>query len=172
MSLLSLVLTRHEPIRGLAEHAKSAIGATLAMLLIGWLAELIDLPLLIAPLGASAVLLFGYPGSTLAQPINVFGAYLIATVLGVVAAALFPHAYWSVAVAVGLTLFAMQTLRITHPPAGAVPLVAAATPADCTLLFITLLVSSAGMVAFALAFHALPPRRRYPAPHPGLPVQS
>ncbi|MGB3503296.1 MAG: HPP family protein [Mesorhizobium sp.] len=172
MSFFNLFLTRHEPVRGLAEHLKSAVGATLAMLMIGGLAQLIELPLMIAPLGATAVLVFGYPGSALAQPLNVFGAYLVATVFGVLAAAIFPGVVWAVAVAVGLTLFGIQTLRITHPPAGAVPLVAAATPGDCGVLFVTLLVSSAGMVALALVFHALPPRRRYPAAHPGLPVQS
>lgn len=172
MSFLHLILTRHEPVRGIGEHVKSAVGAIASMLLIGGLAQLTHLPLLIAPLGASAVLVFGYPGAALAQPINVFGAYLLATIIGVVVAALLPDAGWATAVAVGLALFAMQTLRVTHPPAGAVPLVAAATPNECGLLFVTLLVSSIGMVALALLLHRLPPRRRYPAEHPGIPVQD
>lgn len=169
---LRQLLTRHEPHRGFAEHSKSAVGAAIAMLLIGGLAALTGLPLLIAPLGASAVLVFGYPGAALAQPINVFGAYLIATIIGAATAALFPNVVWAAAVAVGLALFGMQTLRVTHPPAGAVPLVAAATPHECGLLFATLLVSSIAMIGFALLFHRLPPRRRYPAEHPGMPVQT
>lgn len=172
MTFLHLILARHEPVRGVGEHLKSAVGAFLGMLLIGGLSLLTEMPLLVAPLGATTVLVFGYPGSALAQPINVFGAYLVSTVAGVAATAAFPGTVWAVALAVGVTLFIIQTLRITHPPAGAVPLVAAATPNDCSVLFITLLVSSIGMVALALVFHALPPRRRYPAAHPGLPVQT
>lgn len=169
---LSLFLSRHEPVRGFAEHFKSALGATIAMLMIGALAQATDLPLLVAPLGATAVLLFGYPGAALAQPLNVFGAYLVATIVGVTAVVLFPSGWTTIAIAVGVTLFLIQTLRITHPPAGAVPMLAAATPGNSSLLFITLLVSSIGMVAFALVWHCLPPRRRYPAEHPGAPVQT
>lgn len=172
MNLLRLVLTRHEPVRGVSEHLKSAVGAVAGTLLIGGLAQATELPLLVAPLGATAVLVFGYPGSALAQPINVFGAYLAATIIGVLAVMLLPHALWAVALAVGISLFAMQTLRITHPPAGAIPLVAAATPGESGLLFVTLLVSSIGMVALAMLVHYLPPRRRYPAEHPGMPVQK
>lgn len=40
-------------------------------------------PLLIASLGASSVLLYGVPGSPLAQPKNLFGGHLIASVVGV-----------------------------------------------------------------------------------------
>ena len=50
---------------------------------VGALAALTHLPLLLAPLGASAVLIFGQPASPLAQPANVFGGYLVATIVGV-----------------------------------------------------------------------------------------
>ena len=169
--LISLVFTRHEPVRGFGEHAKSALGAALAILLVGWLGEFSGLPLLVAPLGASVVIVFGYPGAALAQPLNVFGAYLLTTVIGVIAAELLPHDWWVVAPVVGLGLFAMQTLRVTHPPAGAIPIVTLTSAGEHTMLFVTLLLACVGMVGMAVAFHALPPRRRYPAPHPGLPVQ-
>lgn len=169
---IPLIFTRHEPVRSFSEHAKSALGAMISMLLIGVLAKAIDLPLLVGPLGATAVLLFGYPGAALAQPLNIFGAYLVATIVSVIVMMLFPGEYIGVAIGVGATLFAIQTLRITHPPAGAVPMLAAAAPHDCAVLFVTLLVSTLGMVAFALVWHYLPPRRRYPAEHPGMPVQD
>ena len=75
--------------------------------------------------------------------------------------------------AVGLTLFLMQTLRITHPPAGAIPVLASAMHEDSTRLFITLLVGCLGILVMAIIVPGrLPPRRRYPAPKPGIPVQT
>lgn len=167
-----VIFTRHEPVRGLAEHGKSALGAVAGILLIAWLAQLTELPLLLAPLGATAVILFGYPGGTLAQPINIFGSYLIATIIGVTTALLAPSHWWLAAPAVGLALFLMQTLRVTHPPAGATPIVALLSPEDSATLFVTLLVGCVAMVALAMVWHYLPPRRRYPAEHPGVPVQE
>lgn len=170
--LLRILLTRHEPVRDLTEHAKSAIGATVAILAIGALAYATSLPLLLAPLGATAVILFGYPGSALAQPINVFGAYLLATIIGVTTAVVFPGDWLMTAPAVGLSLFAMQSLRITHPPAGAIPVLALQMTGHGVTLFMTLLIGCLGMLAIALVVHYLPPRRVYPAPKPGLPVQT
>ncbi len=169
---LRTLLTRHEPVRGIGEHAKSALGAVAGILLIGALAYVTALPLLLAPLGATAVILFGYPGGALAQPVNVFGGYLLATVVGVATAMLFPGQWWMAAPAVGLALFGMQTLRITHPPAGAIPVLALQMPGDSATLFVTLLVGSIGMLLLAVVVHRLPPRRVYPAPLPGLPVQT
>lgn len=171
-AFLRTLLTRHEPVRDVGEHAKSALGAVAAILAIGWLAHETALPLLLAPLGATAVILFGYPGGALAQPVNVFGGYLLATVVGVATAAVFPGQWWIAAPAVGLTLFGMQTLRITHPPAGAIPVLALQMPGDSATLFVTLLVGCVGMLALAIGVHWLPPRRVYPAPKPGLPVQT
>lgn len=170
--LIRLIFTRHEPVRGVEEHLKSALGAAAAMLLIGALAQFTGLPLLVAPLGATAVILFGYPGGALAQPLNIFGSYLVATIIGVATALLFGDAWSASAIAVGLTLFLMQTLRITHPPAGAIPVLASAMHDESTMLFITLLVGCLGLLVMALFVHALPPRRTYPAPKPGVPVQT
>lgn len=89
---LRTLLTRHEPVRDVAEHAKSALGAVAAILVIGGLAYVTALPLLLAPLGATAVILFGYPGGALAQPVNVFGGYLLAPTVGVATAMVFPGA--------------------------------------------------------------------------------
>ena len=171
-SFVRTLLARHEPVRNVSEHAKSALGAIIAIFAIGELAALTALPLLLAPLGATAGILFGYPGGALAQPVNVFGGYLLATVVGVATAVVFPGQWWMAAPAVGLTLFGMQTLRITHPPAGAIPVLALEMPGDSATLFVTLLVGCLGMLVLAVIVHRLPPRRVYPSPHPGLPVQT
>ena len=159
-------LIRHEPNGKFLSHLKSGVGAVVGMGAVGALSSLTGLPLLIAPLGATVVLLFGQPASPLAQPINIFGGYLLATIIGVAVALFFPGIWWVAAVAVGAVIAGMLMLRITHPPAGAVPLVALASPLQSASLFVTILVGCVSLVALALVHHRLPPRVQYPRPLP------
>ena len=159
---IRLFTARHEPEGHVLQHLKSGLGAACGLALVGGLATLTGWPMLIAPLGASVVLLFGHPQSPLAQPANVFGGYLLATILGVAAALTLPGAWWAAALAVGLAVALMLALRITHPPAGAVPLVAMAAPDRGLMLFPTLLLSAVVLVALAALLHRLPPRVSYP----------
>ena len=64
----------------------------------------------------------------------------------------------------------MLLLRVTHPPAGAVPLVAMAAPDRALLLFPTLLVSAVVLVGLAILMHRLPPRVTYPRELPPAPA--
>jgi len=155
---------RHEPSGRFVSHLKSGVGAMVGIGAVGGIAAATSLPLLIAPLGATVVLLFGQPASPLAQPINIFGGYLLATILGVAAAIAFPGMWWVAAIAVGLSIAGMLALRVTHPPAGAVPLVALAAPAQCLTLFPSILIGCVSLLLLALLHHRLPPRVQYPRP--------
>jgi len=153
---------RHEPRGHWHGQIKAGIGASIGMLAVGALAIMTGIPLLIAPFGATAVLIFGQPKSPLAQPANVFGGYLIAAIVGSVAMALAPGLWWVAAIAVGVTIAAMQLLRVTHPPAGAVPLVALASHMRAELLFTVVVVGALALIAIAVVHHAIPPRHPYP----------
>jgi CBS domain-containing membrane protein len=82
-------------------------------------------PLLIAPLGASAVLMFAIPASPLAQPRAVIGGNVVAAVVGLACAALIPQATLAAAMAVGLAVVLMALFGCLHPPGGAIALGAA-----------------------------------------------
>jgi CBS-domain-containing membrane protein len=153
---------RHEPGGQLLSHVKSGSGAILGMSIVGGLSSVTGLPLLIAPLGATAVLLFGQPASPLAQPMNIFGGYFVAALIGAAAVAVFPGMWWAAAVAVGVVIATMLILRVTHPPAGALPLVAAASPLHGATLFIVVLIGSVSLVGLAVLHHWIPPRVQYP----------
>lgn len=155
-------LHRHEPRGQTLSHLKSGLGAVIAMTLVGALAALTGLPMLLAPFGATAVLLFGQAESPLAQPANVFGGYLLAAAISVAVLAVLPQAWWVATIAVGLTIAAMLALRVTHPPAGAVPLVAFSTHMPAETLFIVVVFGAVCLVAVALVHHRLPPRITYP----------
>src|SRR4051794_36407933 len=73
------------------ERARSLLGAMIGLFLTGGLSQLAiggssNLPWLIAPMGASTVLLFAVPASPLAQPWSVLGGNLVSALVGVACA--------------------------------------------------------------------------------------
>lgn len=111
-----------------AERWRSCVGALLGIVLTGWLSALVLGPLaaitLIAPMGASAVLLFGVPASPLAQPWSIIGGNTVSALIGVCCAQSVPDPVLAASLAVSLAIGAMFALRCLHPPSGAVALTA------------------------------------------------
>lgn len=112
-----------------AERLRSGLGALLGILLTGLISALaLGSPVasawLIAPMGASAVLLFGVPASPLAQPWSILGGNLVAAVIGVSCAKLIHAPVPAAAAAIFFTIGAMFALHCVHPPSGAVALTA------------------------------------------------
>jgi CBS domain-containing membrane protein len=81
-------------------------------------------PLLIAPMGASAILLFAVPASPLAQPWPVIGGHLVAALVGVTIAQLIGTPLVAAPLAVALSFGVMTVFRCVHPPSGAIALIA------------------------------------------------
>ncbi|KNE29703.1 HPP family protein [Achromobacter spanius] len=81
-------------------------------------------PWFIAPMGASAVLLFAAPASPLAQPWSIVAGNVVSALIGVFCAQMIPLPGLAAAVAVALAIGAMFSLRCLHPPGGAVALTA------------------------------------------------
>ena len=110
------------------EQLRACAGAVFGLLLAGLLSQLADgihgggALYLIAPMGASAVLLFCLPGSPLAQPWSVFGGNVISGLVGVTCVRLMGDAVEVAALAGAVAIGAMFLLRCLHPPGGAVAL--------------------------------------------------
>jgi CBS-domain-containing membrane protein len=143
---------------------KSGTGGVLGIAFAGGLATLTGLPFLLAPFGASAVLLFGQPNSPFAQPINTIGGYLISTLVGLGLLLILPSTWWVAALAVGIAIMLMLVLRVTHPPAGAIPIVAATSHLGQGTLVGVVLGGSIALVGLAVLHHRIPPRHDYPKP--------
>lgn len=79
-------------------------------------------PLLVAPMGASAVLLFAVPASPLAQPWSILGGNVLSAVVGIAVALAVPNATVAAGLGVGLAIAVMSLARCLHPPGGAVAL--------------------------------------------------
>lgn len=111
------------------ERTRSAFGAFLGILSAGLIVhamplDIVSTALLIAPMGASSVLLFAVPGSPLAHPWSVVGGNTLAALVGVAAALLIVNPVIAAAVAVCVAILVMFALRCLHPPSGAVALTA------------------------------------------------
>lgn len=162
----------------LGERLRSSSGALVGILLTGIVSRLAlgqssDVPLLIAPMGASAVLLFAVPTSPLAQPWSIIGGNTAAALIGVVCAQYIPDVLIAAGIAAGLAIAVMMALRCLHPPSGAVALTAvlggpAIQQAGFSFVIWPVMVNSLLLLAVALLFNNLT-GRRYPhlAPVPG-----
>ncbi len=113
------------------ERLRLIFGALIGVFLTGLVCQMIGgddlqrLPWLIAPLGASAVLVFALPASPMAQPWAVVGGNTLSALVGIVGVqgAHFlgaPQLAAGLAVATAIAL--MLTLRCLHPPGGATAL--------------------------------------------------
>ncbi|QYF93926.1 HPP family protein [Massilia sp. PAMC28688] len=110
-----------------AEQARGMLGALLGL---GLTAILCSLwaghggVWLVAPMGASAVLLFCLPASPLAQPWSVIGGNMVSAATGVACLQVLGEGVLTAPVAGALAIGMMFALRCLHPPGGAVALTA------------------------------------------------
>lgn len=140
----------------------SALGGFIAITIVALLTKNLELPFIMAPFGATCVLAFGVPDSPLAQPRNIIGGHLIATVIGLCCFHLLGNQWYTLALGVGLAIGTMQLTRTTHPPAGADPLVIILGACHWDFLLNPVLSGSVIITVVALFFNKISPRRKYP----------
>ncbi|WP_020648714.1 HPP family protein [Solimonas variicoloris] len=153
-----------------AERLLSALGGFVAIAAVLGLGRDLDAGaqmLIVASMGASAVLLFGVPHGALSQPWPVFGGHLVSALAGVSCQRWLHDPLLASAAAVGLALGAMHYLRCLHPPGGATALTAViGGPSVHALgydyLLHPVLLNVVVMLAVAVLFNALFRWRRYP----------
>lgn len=109
---------------------RGAFGALIGIFAAGLAGHLLlralpDFPLLLAPLGATAVLVFAVPASPLAQPWPVIGGSMLSALTGLGVHALVPDPIVAAAIAVGGAIAVMAVARCLHPPGGACALLGA-----------------------------------------------
>ncbi len=150
----------------LRERLRVLLGACLGILFAGVLSHAAlgpDLPWLIAPLGASAVLVFGLPASPLAQPWAVVGGNTVSALVGI------GCMHWLAlpapvlaAATVTLAIGTMFTLRCLHPPGGSTALLMALTATqDWQFAFAPVALCSVLLVLAGMLYNGLT-GRRYP----------
>jgi CBS domain-containing membrane protein len=108
---------------------RAGIGALVGLMVTGFVSTIAlgsssDVPLLVAPMGAAAVLLFAVEKSPLARPWNVIGGNMLSALVGVTVATLVSNAVIASGLACGGAIVVMMLLRCIHPPGGAVAMTA------------------------------------------------
>lgn len=130
-------------------------GGMLSIFILLLLSSYAHQPWIMAPFGASCVLLYAVPQSPLAQPRNLIFGHVVSAAIGLCVALYFPVNAFSIAIAVGLAICCMQFFRCVHPPAGANPLVilltAPAVHYDWGFLLFPVLSGAVSLVAVAYA---------------------
>ncbi|VAW75342.1 hypothetical protein MNBD_GAMMA12-2791 [hydrothermal vent metagenome] len=155
-----------------AERIVSAIGAFAGILIIFWISQYSlsasNAGLLIASMGASAVLLFAIPHGALSQPWNLIMGHFISAFIGITIAKLVSPILLAAALAVGLAVLAQYYLRCLHPPGGATALSAViggqqVTELGYTYIVTPVLLNTIGLMLVAILFNLAFSWRRYPA---------
>jgi len=155
----------------LRERALACLGALIAIALTALICGVAlgggaGVALIVAPIGASAVLVFAVPSSPLAQPWPVVGGNAISALVGVIVARLVGDPVIAVGLAVSLAIAAMSLTRSLHPPGGAAALTAvvggpAVAAAGLMFPLAPVAINAIILVAIGAAFHRLS-GRAYP----------
>ncbi|WP_260259282.1 HPP family protein [Vibrio intestinalis] len=134
----------------------AGIGAALAIGVLSFLdASLAQLTLVMAPFGATTVLVFGLPNSPLAQPKNVIFGHLITAAVGVIFTQYVGVTPLTLALATGVGVSCMLLTNTTHPPAGANPMLIMLAGQTWGFLVTPVLSGAILIVLVAKLFHQL-----------------
>jgi CBS domain-containing membrane protein len=171
LKLRSYLVSSLAPL-SVGEKLRSSIAAFAAILAVGYLSSLfiagVGLVVLVASIGASAVLLFAVPHSPLTQPWPLVGGTLISAFIGVVCARFIPDHWLAGAVAVALSILVMHVTYSLHPPGGAIALLAVLGGEGIRAEGFWFVLAPVGLnvlliLAAALLINNLLPGHRYPA---------
>tara|TARA_B100000212_G_scaffold106339_1_gene78786 strand:- start:1918 stop:2433 length:516 start_codon:yes stop_codon:yes gene_type:complete len=133
----------------------SFVGAFIAIYILGVVSIFKDQSLMIAPFGASSVLLFGIEDSPLAQPRNLIIGNLFGGIAAVFSFNCFGINSFSCGLAVAIAIALGQLFRSLHPPAGAVALLGVISKANLNFVLSPVLLGSLVLVIWGIIFNRL-----------------
>lgn len=146
----------------LKQIAFAWLGGLVAIGLVAFLAIYSNQPFVMGSLGASCVLVFGYPDSPFSQPRNVMCGHFLSTLIGLFFLHFVGPQWWSMALALATALAVMQLTRTVHPPAGSNPLIVFLAAANWSFLITPSTAGSAILVIWALLYNNISKDRHYP----------
>ena len=118
---------------------------------------------LIASFGSSMVLLFGYPESPFAQPKNIFFGHLLTSLVGMFFLYLIPlPLYIIIPISVGFGVGLMSLLNVTHPPAGANPIIIIMGSVSIDYIINPIIIGTGIILIFGVVLNRLILKKKYP----------
>ena len=130
---------------------------------------------IVAPIGASAVLVFAVPASPLAQPWSVVGGNFVSALVGLGVGQIIGDPFLAAGLATALAIAAMSLTRCLHPPGGAIALGSAIAGyhggVDVFEHAAPIGLTSAALVALGWIFHRVS-KHSYPHAPAALPANT
>lgn len=117
---------------------------------------------ILSSFGASSILIFGYPEAPFSQPRHIIFGHLLSVVIALSLFDLLGYYWWSLALAVSMSIITMMICRIMHPPAGSNPMIIYFTVPNWDFLLFPLLSGTLILVSFALIYNNLVHKKKYP----------
>ena len=151
----------HPPATALTS-LKAGLGAGIAIGCLFLLSQFSGEMLIMAPFGASSVLLFAVPKSPLAQPANLIGGHLLCSATALICVYLIPDMRIALPLAMVFAIGLMAFFRLTHPPAGADPIVIVLGQHTWQFFFFPVLLGSVLLLTLAVLYHLLITKIEYP----------
>ena len=148
----------------LPEILRTCIGTVLGIGGVALLAKFTQLPFIIAPFGASAVLLYSAVSSPLAQPRNLVLGHLVSGVIAITVCRLLGNSVAPTVFAVTAAIVAMMLLDAVHPPGGATSLLCMLQNTTSYTFLLTPLAAGCAVLLLAavIASRIVPKTVRYP----------
>ena len=128
-------------------------------------------PMIVASMGASAIILFFIPSSPLAQPWPFVGGQLVSAIVGVACALNISETSTAAATAVGGSVLIMLLMRCLHPPGAATsltPIMAGTsiTSLGYSFVLVPVAVNVVTLLLLAIVVNRWVMNRGYPSPLP------
>ena len=138
-------------------------GCTVAVTLVGWLADSLSMVLLVGSFGATCCLVFSFPEGPFSQPRAIVGGHLFSVLVGLAALYWLGPAPWVLGLAVGVATAGMMALRIMHPPAASNPVIVFLGKTAWSFALFPVLGGAVLIVLVALAWNRGVRRTPYPS---------
>ena len=140
----------------------SAIGCFIAISLVLLLGHITNQPFILGSLGASCLMLFGFPDLPFSQPRNAIFGHVVSSLIGLVCLYFFADSWWGMPLALSLAVILMITFGVVHPPAGSNPIIIFLSHPSWNFFLFPTFVGIFGLVVIALIYNNLTRKTPYP----------
>jgi CBS-domain-containing membrane protein len=139
----------------------SAVGGLVAMSIISMIAISLGYPMVLGPIGASCLLIFGAHNGPFSQPRHIIGGHFIATFASLAILDMFGRSFLTIGITLAVAIIIMFLTNTIHPPAAASAIVAINTGAGWGFM-LSILLCGVLLVLMSLLYNNLFQSRQYP----------
>ena len=118
--------------------------------------------LLMFSFGATVFLVFALHELETAQPKNVFFGHLVSVLVGIIFNETIGFSFYSLGLAVGVSVALMVYLKIMHPPAASNPLVVLFTDVSFEYILFPVIFGTLAIILMSIFLNRIVLKRKYP----------